>query len=779
MVLKKIHILLFLLIAVSLQAQQAIGTWKPYMAYQNSKLVTEAPNKVFAVYDNSLLSFSPDDNEVKLYSKSDGLNDVGIVQLGYNKETGSLVIIYQNANIDIFTNNGVYNLPYIKNNTFLQNKTIYNLEFEGNLAYISTGFGIVVVNLKDKTIKDTYTLNKICYSVCTFKGYIYAATAEGIYRAPLSSNLKDKNNWKKYPLSNTSIIERDVRKLLIFNDYITFHQTGNGVYYIDNNNITKLITNGRFKQITLLNNQLTLLGSSSITYLTSVDPSTKVVLNGIGGSSISQLNSKNKYWIACGTNGLTGIERDSSEYQITTPGIKVNSPKRDLAFSLTYAQNKLLVTGGGAWVDFYGNPGTLMVLENGSWYNFDEEKIAQQVGINTCKEFMYSIVDPKDPNHYFVSSWGNGLYEFQDNIAINLFTNKNSTLAGAGSSTSTSFRVGGMAFDADNNLYVLNAETQRVLNVFSKDRQWSNYLNTDIAGIAYPKDILITSKTKQKWVDFPRRSDQACLFVFDDSNLTDNIITDNQSAYKVALTDKSGSPISGGTYRGMAEDLDGNIWVGTDNGPVYFNQVKDVTKALNSCIKPLIPKNDGTDAADYLLGGQTITAIAVDGGNRKWIGTSGSGIFLVSPSGDEVYENFTAENSPLLSNTINSIAIKNETGEVFIATDKGLISYMGDAITGKPDYSDVYAFPNPVRPQYDDQVTVTGLMANSTVKITDLNGNLMTQGKSAGGQFSWDCRNRKGEIVSSGIYLVLSSTFSNSATGGGGESVVGKIMVVR
>jgi hypothetical protein len=158
------------------------------------------------------------------------------------------------------------------------------------------------------------------------------------------------------------------------------------------------------------------------------------------------------------------------------------------------------------------------------------------------------------------------------------------------------------------------------------------------------------------------------------------------------------------------------------------------------------------------LEGEQINAIAVDGGNRKWIGTAGSGVFLLSPDGDRTVLHFDMDNSPLYSNNIQSIAINSTTGEVFIGTDKGLISYRGDATEASTSYSDVYAFPNPVRPEIDDQVVITGLMNNSNVKITDLSGNLIYQGISAGGQFVWNCRNRNGNRVATGVYLVLSST---------------------
>ena len=180
------------------------------------------------------------------------------------------------------------------------------------------------------------------------------------------------------------------------------------------------------------------------------------------------------------------------------------------------------------------------------------------------------------------------------------------------------------------------------------------------------------------------------------------------------------------------------------------------------------------DESDYLLNGVRVNCIAVDGSNQKWIGTNGSGVFLVNADGTEVLENFTTDNSPLPSNTVNSIAVDPQTGQVFFAVDGyGVLSYQGEATEGTEDYSNIHAYPNPVRPDFDDKVIITGLMANSTVKITDVAGNLIYQTRSVGGQVSWDCCNSKGRRVASGIYLVM------AATEEGGESVVTKIMVIK
>ncbi|MDR1455362.1 MAG: hypothetical protein LBJ01_06905, partial [Tannerella sp.] len=223
------------------------------------------------------------------------------------------------------------------------------------------------------------------------------------------------------------------------------------------------------------------------------------------------------------------------------------------------------------------------------------------------------------------------------------------------------------------------------------------------------------------------------------------------------------------------EDLKGEIWIGTDKGPVICPTPARAVENPDNLYCTQIVRTDETDSEQryYFLNGEEVHAIAVDGGNRKWIGTTASGVFLVSPDGSETLLHFNTDNSPLYSNNILSIAIDHQTGDVFFGTDKGLISYRGEAVAAGEHYSDVHASPNPVRLAVDDQVIITGLVADSNVKITDLSGNLIYQGRSAGGQLAWNCRNRSGNRVATGIYLVLASA------PGAVESAVAKIAVIQ
>ena len=260
------------------------------------------------------------------------------------------------------------------------------------------------------------------------------------------------------------------------------------------------------------------------------------------------------------------------------------------------------------------------------------------------------------------------------------------------------------------------------------------------------------------------------ILIFDDNGTIDDT-GDDEHRFVKTFSDINGT-IDASGYFCITEDKNGQVWIGTNRGPIYCTNPKAKLEEIR-CSRVIRPADEINDVPYNFLDGEQINAIAVDGGNRKWIATQSSGVFLVSEDGMETIENFTTANSPLPSNQINSLTINQLTGEVFIGTENGLVSYMGDATEGKEDYSNVYAYPNPVRPEHSDRVTIVGLMNDSNVKITELRGNIIYQGKSAGGTFTWDCRSRKGGRVATGVYLVLSATPEAK------ESVVTKIMVVK
>ena len=819
--------ILFFLLSTQATQSQALGSWQSYMAYQDASMVAMAHNGfVYAIYksyphnhvvpsdfntpfapvfDGSLMRYDPNNGEKKKIFKANGLNDAHIARIAYMESQKMLVIIYSNGNIDLYdtnTDNGstqadIYNLPYLKDNTNMSDKTVNDIVFVDSFfgspyAFICMNYGIQAVDMKTKTFKNTYSTGKT-NSMCIWGDYIYAATDKGVIRARTGGFLTAASSWESYLLSYGGD-ETLITKLLVQNNRLVFYQDKVGVFYQTEPDTTPIVLQNAptsLNQITILNNQLVLLDNSGIYFYLNLDSSYEKKINSSSSVHISSINNSDTYWLAQGYNGISNIAKST---MTQGPQITINSPKRNLVYSMNFNQGKLLVVGGGMNLNNFNNAGTLMIMDDGNWYNLDEletqQKMRQQTGIPqhlTCRDFSDIAVNPKDKNHYFVSAFGEGLYEFRtdpDTKKINfewLYTEQNTSkmLKSVLNTNIHQFiRLGGLAYDAQNNLYIassyeLDVDTPIVIYTADAVKKWENLFPPLLPKLPLFRHLIVTTKD-QKWVAGPRPGDRAGVYVFNDDD-KNNII----ARFARRFTDQDGESLSSLTFNSITEDLNGTVWVGTSIGPITFPSPENITKpgapdsSFENCIRIKVPKYDGTDDADFLLDKINVSCIAVDGANRKWIGTSGSGVFLVSPTGEEVIANFTMGNSPLISDNIIKIAINNANGEVFIGTDKGLISYMSDASGGNADYSNVYAYPNPVRPDFEGNVVVTGLIKDSNVRITDLSGNTMYQGTSLGGQFTWNCKNRAGERVMTGVYLVF------AAVADGSQGVVSKIVVIK
>lgn len=760
---------LFFIIFHEMIGQQTVGEWRSYLAYGTTQKVVEANNLVFAIADGSLYSYDKNDKSINVYSRETGLSDNELNSIAFNSDNNTLLIVYTNGNIDLLGEKGIYNIPYLKNATTLQFEKVNDIVFDKSYAYLSTNFGIVVIDMDKREIHDTYRLNRSVYSLCILNNQIYAATSSGILQGDRNKNLLDINNWESYSLSTSGFNVTDIRKIVWFQNTFCFYVNKKGLYYEQNGTVKSMWIDGTVQNMSLQNGELLAHTDSTIYIFSSLTDKESIKLGIV--NDVSSLKDPNIYWIASDTEGIIGIKRNTGgkEFEVIVSNIKIDSPKRNFIAYMTTSHNKLLIVGGGRWANRLNNPGTLMVYDNESWFNFDEKKIEKEAGIK-FSDATSVAVDPKDANHYFVSTWGEGLFEFKENEFVNRYTHTNSELSSALPNNPDNYvRVEGVCFDNNNNIWMTNSAVTDGIKILKADGTWSKIYYDALTKVALVDKILITSKG-QKWVNILRPTPG--IFVFDDNKTIDDPSDDTYHLYS-SFNNSEGKDLEVSGFYCVTEDKKGNIWIGTNKGPIICSVPSQAASKPEKTYCARIVRTFDDGLPDYFLGGEQINAIAVDGGNRKWIGTEGSGVFLVSEDGMETIQSFTTDNSPILSNKILSIAINQETGEVFIGTDKGLVSYMGDAIEGKEDYSNIYAYPNPVRPEFNDRVTITGLMDESNVKITTVNGSIIYQGKSVGGQLVWNCRNNKGERVTTGIYLVLASTPEAK------ESVVTKIMVVK
>jgi len=762
---KIIFSLLYFLITSVTSAQMAIGEWQTHLAYNNVTQTAPAGNLIYALSDGALFSYNTEDQSISLFNKVNLLSDTGISYIKYSSIHNTLIIVYKNSNIDLLTNESIYNIPDFMNKTMSQDKTLNNINIVGDYAYFSTNFGILILNLKKKEITNTYVLNKKVYSSVVKDNIIYAATADGLYSGKLTDNLLDANNWV---LSNATAFNQ----LVIFDNKIIGSQPFNGIYSFDNNSLelTSIIS-GNFSYMEVFDNKLIAGNSNSIAIFDHYN-SVKYMDLDDNFNHLSYTKSNDLYWGSNGDKGLNGYKLNNNKLEKTVSSIIPDSPKRNLPYYMSFTNNRLLICGGGMDYIRLNNPGTIMMMEDNKWYNFQEEGIKDITGLD-YKDITSIIQDPNNPEHHFASCGGEGVYEFMDRKFVKLYSINNSSLQTIFPNESYKLnyvRTNGLQYDKNHNLWVLNSYVDSVINVLKDDGKWISFYHPELIGKPTFERIIFD---KRGWAWITSMRYEPGVFCFN-TNGTLEDTSDDKTKFIGSFINQDGTNLGRLKILSIVEDKDGAIWIGTEKGPVViYNSTKFFDDDFY-CTQIKVPRNDGTNLADFLLSNERINAICIDGGNRKWIGTESNGIFLLSEDGLETIHHFTTENSPLLSNKIQSLALNPKTGELFIGTDQGLISYMSDATEGENTFSETaHAFPNPVKPDYTGLITITGLIRDSNVKITDINGNLIFAGNSVGGQFTWNGRNSKGKKVASGVYLVL------AADAEGKEGIATKVLIIK
>jgi ligand-binding sensor domain-containing protein len=448
-------------------------------------------------------------------------------------------------------------------------------------------------------------------------------------------------------------------------------------------------------------------------------------------------------WVADRNNGLVMINSSETRY------LKPDGPSNIYVTSLEVEKDILVAVAGGI------TSGLNNLFRIGELYRYKEKEWSNWTNSN-IKDLINIAFDPQDPSHYYIATWGYGLLEFKDEVLVNQYRTENSSLQSI--LQGDFIRIGGLVFDRDNNLWVSNSGVSEPLSVLKTDGEWQSF---EIANAVNAPNIgeMIFTEDGNLWMILPGGYG---LFVFNSNGTVSN--EDDDEYKKLSVVDIDNSVISNFIYS-IAQDRQGNIWLGTNKGIVVYYSPSRVFNSNEFYAQTiLVPRNDNSGFGDPLLGTETVTAIKVDGANRKWLGTRNGGVFLVSEDGLKQIHAFNIDNSPLLSNSINDIAINENTGEVFFATNSGIISYVSDAIGPDDDFSDVYVFPNPVRETYFGDIVITGLIENAYVKITDLNGNLVHETRSLGGNAIWNGNNLSGKRVSTGVYLVFLTNEDGSLT---------------
>ena len=749
-------------------AQRGKGTWQDFLSFANATKIAIANEKVFCVTDGGLFFYDLQDNSINKFSGLNGLSDFGIKTIAFGKENNVLIVAYKNSNIDLVFESGVVNLSDIERKQITGDKTINNITFIGNEAYLSCGFGIVVLNLDRKEVKDTYFIGEggttvRVNDVETDGNFIYAATDEGILRADKNSlNLLDYRNWNRIeniPHSAEKFSHLVVHGNKLIANFTPDQYNQDVMYALTGENWDTYLPQINYMHDAQVNENYLVVTSRSEIYVVDSNHTILGMLNSytLEDQIVAPVNPRSSgitgdgsLWVADYENGMIRFLGESFESAYP------NGPQDNHMFSMLANGSDIWAVPGGrsdSWSNTWQVP-RFQLFNNGEWKYFNKIKYPELDGFF---DIVCIAADPSDREHIFAGSWGGGVLEFQGDQFLNRFTNQNSPLQSAlpQQPTEPFVRIGGLDFDSQGNLWITNSEVPENLLKLSPDGEWETFVLPEVANQRNIGQLIVT-QNDDKWILIPRGHDA---YVVDKTGTQKKrlLVTSYFNNGENEIFNRMNDVYS------IAEDNEGAIWIGTSKGVAVYNNADRIWETDNFyASQPSLDLNDGL--YHPLLETETVTAITVDGANRKWIGTKNSGVYLISENGEKEILHFTQENSPLLSNNITAIVINQLNGEVFFGTDGGLISYMGDAIEGKNAYENVYVYPNPVRETYLGQVTITGLIENTDIKITDISGNLVYNAQSLGGQATWDGNNLNGIRVKTGVYLIFCNDESGEET---------------
>lgn len=691
----------------------SFDNWKAYMAYGNITDIEPAGKIVYVLSSGGLFSYNVNDGSITTYDKIYPLSDCTISRIAWNNAAKRLIIVYDNNNIDLLDNKAnVINISDYYNKSMTVDKTIFNIVINGNKAYLCTAFGLIEIDMAEGLIRETYNIGKTVYN-CAFSGnYIYIETSTGRFKGTTTDNLLNPANWKE-----TS-------------DNVSFSHA----------------------------NDINITTEEGYTQYYTYDKTNKCYWSNQSDNKLQAYTT--------GTDGTKTVVKQD---------INPVSPAYNTFGFMKIHNGKLYACNGGDWDE--NNPAAIQIFNPSeySWNVYDNKGIGEKYGVN-YKDIICIAIDPLDEKHLMAGAQ-TGLYEFYDGKVINHFNDKNSPITtfkdvandkDADDNAKRNYEiVTSMFFDNSNNLWVaLFQPTGNAILTYSSKNGWSKPevqpSNDDIVNAKF----MGYDRNNRIWFSNGRFYNHS-VFCYS---------ADLKHLYKYNnFTNEDGTKIQGyDQVRQVTEDKEGNIWVSCTGGALLLTDEyqQDPSKGF---YQVKVPRNDGTNYADYLLSGVDITCIAVDNANRKWVGTTKNGVYVISNDNMVQEAHFLAEECSLLSNYITYIAIDPKTGVVYIGTDKGLCSVNSNATEtfDEMDKDNVWAYPNPVKPDYTGLITVVGLSFNADVKITTTNGVLVAQGRSTGGSFQWDGRDLKGKRVASGIYMV------NTATETGESGTVCKIAVIN
>lgn len=767
-----------LIYCLPIAAQRPVGSWRSYFGYYEGAAICKANEAIWVGTKVGMFSVDLADGSLATYSKANGFSDIGLTALAYSPAQHVVVAGYQNGNIDLWQENGkVVNMGDVFRANIGGSKAIHQILCYENRAYIAADFGVVVIDLIQKEIVETYRffIGSQTYSVSSLaigNQYIAVATSGGLFINSLSNPLLvDASTWQM----QSDLPEGEITQV-VFNG-TTFVAAKNSILYKQLNaddDWQPFYSNApwKIKHMAVSDNNdgriavaywwYDLENNPPLSQIKIVNPTgevtnlTDVALRPI---QIYFEGNTNTVWSADVWIGL-------QKHNINVPPTNIlpAGPFSNSAFGLLAHQKELWVAPGG--VD---NTYRYKLLRDGlfryssqtdTWrrYSVDNDAV---MNANAITDIIKLCPHPTQPIMYAASAVsGLVVLDYATN-EIALYNHTNSSFQQS-TGDPGKVRATGVAIDQNQVVWATHTYTTKPIVAWDTQNQtWYAFKpNLSLPDGNQLRDVLIDD-AGQVWSIIHRNG----ILVLNHNNTLDDTSDDQYTV----INSQDGLPVSEVTC--MVKDQNGAIWLGTSEGVAVIYCPYSVMQT-NGC-PPVLPILEVEGYGAYLLKTEVITAIAVDGANRKWIGTEQNGIFVMSPDGTQLIHYFNKKNSPLPSDIITAITVNKSNGEVFIGTAEGIVSYQNEAIDGTNVHTDVLAYPNPVRPEYLGDIAIKGLAANATVKITDIGGNLVYQTQALGSQAIWDGRDYNGKRAASGVYLIYSTNSDGS------DSFATKLLIIN
>ncbi len=767
----------FLCLSFGLSAQVGTGQWRLHVPSNKAIGTVALSDRVFTAYQSGVSEYEYSSGELSIWDAVNSLSDISISCIGHSTSSNAVFIGYENGNIDRIKSNGLVNIPAITLAQIQGSKRINNLvEYDG-FMYAATGFAIVKIDPVKNEVRDTYyptNGNQGIIDVAFRNDSIYAITEDRMYRGYAENiALADPAQWE---------LDYRVPQLLANEHYDNLEAVGDSlyvlyksdafesdtVYSIRNTGIAPVVVQ-TFSEIITIDE---VEGRLAVSYpganiIYAEDNSVYHFINSYPFGGIINANEivyhDGTYWVADDFAGLVKYTNSATAEIVSFVG----PPKNDF-FSLDWNNGKLAVATGrlvGPDGNTYTRSG-VYAFEDEQWTLYNPGSDPRWLDKDVW-DFASVSVNPVDGT-IATGTYSNiplSILDENGNVTDTL-TPFNSPLEETSLGNGKTYLTD-VTYDDEGNLWVLNAYSNKPLKVLDRDGQWYDF---DVGTAAKSRHAgkLVVDYQGNKWFAITGVG----VYGYKDNG---TISSPNDDEYVILNSGENTGALPSNQVNALAVDFDNEIWIGTDNGFAVLYGADNAIGADFGEYNAQRIKLEFEGNVEFVLGATNITDIEVDGANRKWFGTSNAGIVLLSADGLEIIEQHTVENSPLISNSILDLELDQSTGELFIVTDLGLISYRTDATYENTNYDNVTVFPNPKRPEYDGPITIQGIRYDSDVKITDVAGNLVYQTTSNGGTATWNGRRLTGEKVASGVYLIWTAPNNSEVKG----RKVGKVVVVN